>query len=132
MKFLLINKSITVKVARLENLAQLSNLFIGWFCHDCSDIPGFSLVVNISVTPRCAKYGYRRRCTWAVAAHGTVKKAARAALNTINHNAPAEITYRANLSGMKLKVQCTALCSARNRKNPHAAHRYAASTWLVT
>jgi hypothetical protein len=48
-------------------------------------------------------------------------------LTTINHNAPAEITYRTNLRGMKLKVQCTTLCSVRNRKNPHAAMTYRVS-----
>ena len=61
----------------------------------------------------------------------TYESAKTAALRTINHNAPAEITYRENLKGIRLKVQCTMLCSILNRKNTHAEPTYTRSTWLV-
>lgn len=51
---------------------------------------------------------------------------------TMNQSATAEITYKTNLSGMKLNVQWTRLCNARNAKNAQAAPTYVASTLCVT
>src|SRR5450631_630127 len=55
MEFSPINEAVTIEVARFENLAQLGNFFIGYFCHEHSCVPGpaFGPAVPFVV---CAKY----------------------------------------------------------------------------